>query len=434
MASPFIDWIVAHPVWTAFICLGIVLILVILILVTIWAVQKGLRVRVVTTKNTVLRNAQRQMAGTRADHSDMTIFSLKYAIGEVQLAQDATLVGTGYNNPVGAISAKLQPVEFSSKEYASFHQTEAETNTRVVWYDLMDKALLDQKLNEVSIKKGLIEQYSAKKFQFCSVNYLQPLKIKAKATFSDGTTMVTKKGHSVSTGRDASGFETFQAVADTLYTEGDAEEAIITMGNGGIFVRLAEPIELTAKQIEESRLTLIYDPYLLLRATKASGSEEKVKSTFYPTDEHGSTWHIPIMSMTPIVVGNTDHVVRDVFQIERTDTTSAVTYHVLIVLYSLQSDRLVKNASLAIVDNGVDALPMSQQMSPPQPFFMARDGDAWSLEDYKHRPLVSGLKNEATGTCNVHAYDDGGGSPQWGIYPSENNVTFTRIIAAEIVD
>lgn len=462
-------WQRARTRWMALallVCVGLTL----LILYLVHASTPGLRVQWLRPKTSALRRLHefesawqaRVLGGaTSHEHPDMTIHSLKYALTDVSLSESATLVGTGFNNPQGAITATLQS---PNVDYASFHYDAVGQHPEVKWFDMMDQAALDAALNTASIKQGFLSAYLPQTkrdangdpytapaettgvFRYLSVNYLMPIRIRAEVRFPDGTRLITRGSRSVQTGEDLNGFKTFTTVYDgTFHVPAndmtESEEVTVVMNNGGTWTELAQPIYYSESEAQSYRLTMIYDPYILLRGSHVSDGDEngeQLLASGHPhelIDTAGNQFMIPIMQNVPILLPQGAYIGREIYQVSlhTTSTSAPEPYQALIILYyTSDQPALIKGATLALMAAAGQPFPM---MNPyvPQPFRLSVSNDTWTLSDYAQRPLVSQLVRASSGTVMLHRHEMDSASP-WGfeLLATAEVHPFTRIAVDQV--
>jgi hypothetical protein len=464
-------WQRARTRWIALgvlLCIGVTL----LILYLVHASTPGLRVQWLRPKTSAVRRIHEFEAGRQArvlggatshEHPDMTIHSLKYALMDVSLSESATLEGTAFNNPRGTITATLQSPTI---DYASFHYDAVAQHPEVKWFDMMDQAALDAALNTASIKQGFLSAYLPQTkrdvngdpytapaettgvFRYLSVNYLMPIRIRAEIRFPDGSRLLTRGSRSVQTGEDLNGFKTFVTVYDGNFhvPAGDtteSEEVIVVMNNGGIWTELAEPIYYNESEAQSYRLTMIYDPYILLRGSHvsdgdASGTEMLAAGGYTNPliDTTGNQFMIPIMQNVPILLPQSAYIGREIYQIslQTLSASAPEPYQALIIVYytSDQPDR-IKGATLTLMAAAGHAFPM---MNPyvPQPFRLSvTSGNLWTLADYAQRPLVSQFERTSSGTVMLHRHETGTSSV-WGfeLLATAEVHAFTRVAVDQV--
>jgi hypothetical protein len=246
---------------------------------------------------------------------------------------------------------------------------------------MMDRTALKTALSGVKLQPNNPMKFTSSNVQFVNVDYLRPLKLKATVTFADGGRMVTREAtRSTSTGTDAAGFNQYQSEYDGNYRDGVAELSTVVMGNGGIWMRLAEPIKMDASTVKNAELVLVYDPYLNLRAQRMdTGEAPDTTGTSLMVDSVGNKWLVPIMSTIPILVPNGDQVWREVYRID-----AAIDYDVKLVLYYLKdTPTKLKGAALGVARKSTAAvLPTTVQSQLPNVFFLENEGAVWSFQDY----------------------------------------------------
>lgn len=417
------------------------------ILYAVWYFTRpNLRVRMVTaaadsvstptTPGTSHHTEKRIIGGTAFDHADLVVESLQYALTDITLAESAELIGTGFNNPKNKMSGFFQ--QFDDTFYKSFGWAEARTNTTVKWIDLMDRPTLKTILAGVKIQPDNPMNFTSANMQFVSLNYLMPLRLQAKVTFPDGGTMVTREAtRSVLVETDKSGHPVYRSEYDGDYrTTQPTELSTVTMNNGGIWLRLAEPIQMNQDTVSKSELVLVYDPYLNLRAQRMEVGETKVTSGYQAmVDTPGNQWLIPIMSTTPIVVPQGDQVWREIYRIEASSS-----YDVKLILYYLRdSPTKLKGAAMGVTrKTGATSLPVEVPSQLPNVFFLVESDGSWAFQDYQQRAMVSAFTRGDSGNCSIHCYVDGstsGGicSAHTGATAGATIVPFTKI-KAELVD
>ncbi len=377
-------------------------------------------------------------------HPSLTIKSLKYAFTHIMLAEKADLEGTGFNNPQGVLQAVLQ--EANDVDYKT-----GTTSETTKWFDVMDRTTLNAALNSTVIKQGFLEAYQPKTqkdangntyeapadttgtFNFLSVNYLRPIKLNAEMKFP-GTDhkLITLPGENKQRGTDAQGFDQFSTYVPAgsggslwrpdVNTE-TSQEATMIMGNGGTWMQLAQPIFYDQAVAQEATLTLIYDPYVLMRATHATGEDQTGEEILASTtnkyapplfDAAGNAWEVPIMSNIPVLLPKGATIQREMYRIAMPQTASLrrEVYDIIVVLYyTSDASTYLKGASITLVMGAEETtFPEAIQYMTPQPMKLAVDTSSetnkWSLLDYAGRPIVSRLKRVSGGTTTMRLHQN----------------------------
>lgn len=446
-------WIAEHRSLFILLCLAGALVLaagVVMLLFFLGVFTGGLKVRLVV----VQKRAARQVGGTAPDRKGLTIDKLEYALTGVSMAESATLAGSSFSNPQNVLRAELQTTQF---DYEAVHYTAAHTDARIQWLDLMDKAAVDRKMASVELRPraGVVGKNGSMfqpkyTFSFMSVEYLRPIKLKASADLPDGSVMYTResaeKSKEISLGTSTGAGGESHAVWGVRYDgsfvaekseDVTADLATLVMTNSVSWMQLPVPITVTADDLKNSHLALIYDPYLNLRAYARDKSEAaQPNPTGMLADAEGNEWAVPVLTNTPVLVPHGDSVVRDVYVL----SPSEKTYDILLVLYYLKNDPAVlRGANTSVVSRGTDPFPADAVTMLPGVMEMKVDGDAWSflgvteVAAKERTAFLTDFRRAASGTCVAHAVATSQGT--WGIDlgAAAVSVPYVRSVEAEAI-
>lgn len=343
--------------------------------------SKKLQVRMVPNAT----KSAKRIYGATADHAGLTIEKFEYRFTRITLAQDVKTSGTAFSDVTGTIELEIE----NDTGYNDFLWEQAKDDT-THFTDVMNPKAI----------KALIDAHppapapvAVKDISYVLINYFRPLKIQATMTLPDGTTVRTHEGDSVVTHGDNemnTGYTTMFGGDFSALTE--ASLATVVENNGGSWLKLAEPLVLNGS---DTTLYLIYDPYLNVRVNHGSlaGPTSGVDAL---VDSKGTSWHVPPMTITPVVASGADKVYRSDFRV-----LLGLGYDILVYVYYTE-ETTVKAVNMGYIESEFDAAIDTAPMSPPQVFFIRRSGARWIFEDWEHKSILDGLSlTDAASKCTV---------------------------------
>ncbi len=359
--------------------------------------------------------------------------SLKYYIRGISLCENLEIHGSGFSNPthcmtVYDIGSEDADFAYDVSEGAPTWENLAEVarthDDRFT--DLMDATQRAKLTNNVKLSAENIGTY-----QWGFINWY-PV-VKTKASISAG-------GHT---------YRTIDGVADTNYTTtsagnftsaGNAEEAVVVLGNGGSWFKAQAPLEITQADIDTGTnyaVDLTFNPDSFF---KAYSSDVSGCGTCQLKDAGGNQFSVPMLSLIPVLrkVDESTTIETYLASVSGTDGVNTDNFDLRIEVYYAKGD-----ASKAIRGVGTNTLitdltnTFVYDYSKVGYVSTANDGSI-ELQDYSQHALVSGfqLADAVNGvvTATLHCNEFGGGGFNFkGCAASETkDVSFTLTKVSEL--
>jgi hypothetical protein len=212
------------------------------------------------------------------------------------------------------------------------------------------------------------------------VNWGYPIKIKGTVTLSDGTTTLVTKDGTYSNGTSGG-----QNTATSL-TSGTAEEAVISLPNGGTWFSFQTPF--TVDETQEYSIDLVFNPDGILKG------QNSVATNNPPLKDGSNSMSIPFLNLSPVPHKTSDTVSKDTY-IALVDS-GAYHYNIRLELYYVTGDT---NKTVY----GVDVQTVARANTASDPFsdfqkvsYVEKSGTTLNLLDYQNAALISGFTMKDT--------------------------------------
>jgi hypothetical protein len=335
--------------------------------------------------------------------------SLKYYISSIQICQSMTPNGTAFTNQSGCIelfhggSDSHITSNGSTPDYAS-DMTYAKSLT-TGYIDLLDSTSLATLNGAVTLPSGSTGDY-----KWGLINWGYPIKLTGTVTMSDGTSLYTHDGTYTNYSGGNGGLNT----SATSFASGPAEEAIITLPNGGTWFAFQTPFHIDETQ--SYNIDLVFNPSGLLKAANPANTNNP------PLTDGTQSMSIPFLNLSPVPHASTDTVSKETY-IAQVDSGSSH-FDVRLELYYQTSDATktiygVDAQTIARAGTASDSYYDFQKVS-----YVTSSGGTLTFEDYNQAALISGFTRQSTAGQTTTATI--GCSASFNLAGCGTTVTFTR--------
>lgn len=348
-----------------------------------------------------LQNSDTSYATSAGGASATQLESLKYYIGEISICESLTTSGTAYSSPTNCFTVYTGPSNStlfpaggagSNPDYASMVTYASSITDGFI--DLMDSTSRDKITTGGS--SGVASAVKAGSYKWGYISWAYPIKVKATVT-AGATTLYTHPG--TTTNRSGSSALT---TASTLFTTASAEEAIVSLPNGGTWFKFQNPFVVTDADVTaktEYQLDLTFNPDNLIRGfayTGSGGSNTPSNLNYYDGTNDGThnAINVPFIDLTPVPRKSTDLTIVETYTATTLSGTTD-TFKIRLELYYNSSD-----STKSIYGATLRVLPLSstqwatdiQKIS----FVKTASDGTLSFNDYADNPIISGFTRQTT--------------------------------------
>jgi len=260
--------------------------------------------------------------------------SLKYFFTSIQICQSMTTQGTSFSNQQGCITlysgpadSTLNPNGGASGNYTA-QANYARTST-TGFIDLISPTSRATLASAYTMKSTDVGSY-----QWGLVNWAYPIKVTATISTPGVSGSALLYTHDGTTQSDSNG--NYINVASTSLSSSPAQEAVITLPNGGSWFRFQNPFVISSSDISNKTaytIDLTFDPDGIVQG-----------STVAPTNgpsiidgsiaSPGNAINAPMLDLTPVPRQTSDSTVKETY----TCTGTGWTQDLRLELYYLLSD------------------------------------------------------------------------------------------------
>lgn len=237
--------------------------------------------------------------------------SLKVKIVNVMLASNATLQGSGFQNPRDPM-LDMYGVGWGKADttISAFTEDEAK-KANAGWIDLMSASDVAMVQTTVPVLAQNIGQY-----RFAMVSIGKFIKWKVQVAMNNGVTLYTKS-NSVSTPLSQSGSTSRYLAYTGAMTNGPAEEILTQSPTDHSWFRLLRPFTVTEGDLRANKrfkLFLAFDPVGAVAGFDNTDSSTAQNGSIGMQDSAGNIINIPVMDIAAVVYKEGTTVVREVYK------------------------------------------------------------------------------------------------------------------------
>jgi hypothetical protein len=323
--------------------------------------------------------------------------SLKYQITGITICESLETTGSGFNNPNNCL-------QLYSHDDPRFHY---EINAD--WTSLADTArgtddgfvdLLDGSSRAQLASSTKLTREQARSYNYGTITWSLPIKLKAKLTMNDGSYLYTHDGPTVVETVGVDSYRSYYTAAATPLDQAPAEEAVVLLPNGGNWFKFQSPFVISEEDIEAERafvLDLVFNPDGIVKGfsdSYAMGSLSQrgtsgTSGTSAMSASHVHDITVPMLDLSPVPHRASEQVLRESYQ--GAVTLADNTFDVRIELYYVEGDE-------SGTVYGVDAKSLVNARTTSVPPELAKisfldqaaDGSL-TMSAHKHTPVISGL-------------------------------------------
>jgi hypothetical protein len=326
--------------------------------------------------------------------------SLKYQITGITICESLETSGSGFNNPNNCL-------ELYRHDDPRFHY---EINAD--WTSLADTArgtddgfvdLLDDSSRAQLASSTKLTREHAHAYNYGTITWSLPIKLKAKLTMNDGSYLYTHDGPTVVETVGVDSYRSYYTAAATPLDQAPAEEAVVLLPNGGNWFKFQSPFVISEEDIEAERafvLDLVFNPDGIVKGFSDSYAMGSL-SQRAASGSHAHDITVPMLDLSPVPHRASEQVIRESYQGSVTLADNA--FDVRIELYYVEGD-----ASGTVY--GVDAKSLVNARSTSVPpaltkisFLDAAADGSLNMSAQKHTPVITGLTRVTgeSGTTHV---------------------------------
>lgn len=290
-----------------------------------------------TSSGAALTNALRaQVRDLVGQNNLQSIYSMKYYITNIAICQKMEIDGSGYKNATGCIPlySGSNPAAFMEGDDTSLDFLPMAAAARASddgFIDLMDPISRAKLSTNTSITEDQVGSY-----QYGTINWALPIKIRADIPITGGGTFRTADGPTVSrnSGRNYTYKTTYPG---DFSTNLKATETIVMLPNGGTFFKFQKPLVISKDDVvgkSQFQLDLAFNPDGLLKgySSPGNGSDPNVSLT----DSVHNGIEVPFIDLGPIPHRSDDQVIKESYSAQVDSGLDH--FNVRIELYYLKSD------------------------------------------------------------------------------------------------
>jgi hypothetical protein len=353
------------------------------------------------TNNQVMTSATSRSAIGQTDASGL--LSYQVAITSIQLITDATITGTGLDNPQQTLTLYENPVVISDS-------TAADPATQG-FIDLLDSTALAGFTHTHTLTTA-----DAGVYQYLFITYAPYVRFNAQVSLngSGATKLYSKAGgtfiNSTTAPVPSTGQGWFTDNSGADFSSAPSALATVRVGSGGSFMKFAKPLTITTDDLANGvqlKLMLVFDPVGAITAAERNGVY--AGGAFYDMNLNGFDVPIPSLGALVSTVGKTVvmetytatiHETKSDLISDRSNSVNAWNsqwFKQRIEIYSLAEDpgTILSVQLTNLIEPSSKLSTTSTDWVAPPPvyspmYFTTTDGKL-SLQDYNHADLVGGL-------------------------------------------
>lgn len=331
-----------------------------------------------------------------ATASTENIESFKVLITQVCLYKDVQLNGSGWSSASGPLSL-FNCDSALSAGYDHFNADSARKSD-TGYINFLDT----NSVKKLSSPKSLSAMDTGA-YKYVIVNFNKPFKIRASVPSVTGTTFYTHDGPVSDSFFPNTTIPNYKTHSATLLTTSPAEEAVVTMNNGGTLFRLLNPMRVTQTDIDSNRqfnLLMFFNTNGFLYGFNnrlASGDPSGIYDTA------GNQIMVPFLDLTPVAYRKGDTVLLETYKFDINDTSVSGdhrAYDLKLDICTLREDSTnIYATSLRGLVNEHQQVPTA----PPKIFFISKDGEKYSFKNWDNSPIIDNFTRLGTVNDSSHA-------------------------------
>lgn len=367
------------------------------------------------------------------------------------LTADETLVGQATGANLESMKFRLQRVELCSEmaqgscasgpwsifsesnasNYDTFTSKEAAADD-TGYIDFMNKDSLASLGTNTVYNEGHVGSYKT-----ALVFWYRPFKIKASVPMLDGQTTLYTKSSTDFRSNGASGLDVTYETTVSGITTAPAEEGVFFLPNGGTYVHLQKPFEITEADIENKvpfKIVMAFDPDDLIKGIQRGPRTDNFLTGMADPDA-GFRIEAPFLQVAPVVARENEKIMRETYLL-RSTSGHAIAHDVRLSLYYIEEDeeKSVRAVTSTVVYNSATSSPWDA--FPQTSSITANEDGTINLLDWGGFKILGSFKRmTATGTIDNVVAEICNGSPQDGQCSGEiinGNYTYTLISIGEV--
>jgi hypothetical protein len=240
------------------------------------------------------------------------LLSLRYAIESIVLATNLSSTGSAYDL-TGAETWTIYRGTDTAGDYDSF-DSERAAEVGPDHPDYVDLMNATQRAALAQRSEPLTSTEANRDYHFVVINWKRPIFIKAQVRWNETHTLYSKAWFNKTgdCGVDTAGDCATQT--NSSLWESPAEMVPVELNNGGAWARLAQPFRPVSGAY---RVVLAFNPDGLITAAPAG----LVSTPSGLWDPEGNHMSVPFLALNPIVVGDTDVVMKEAYTLHHPVTT-----------------------------------------------------------------------------------------------------------------
>lgn len=249
-------------------------------------------------------------------------------------------------------------------------------------------------------------------YNWVSLGWAKPFRVRASASIGDGKTVYTKPGTTEFSKDDYTGYTTM--LGDVL--TGPAQTAIVMKNNGGTLFHLLKPLSLTkedlsgvkmirdtgrtesgkpidtliAVPIGQLQVMLVFNPDQFITAFDSISAENYPKKVELMGPNGVGNFTVPFLDATPVPYRKGDVISRETYLFAAQDQPrTGETMRISVDLYFNGSNIVAASTRSLVGPKG------EFPVFAPIPLYVSESSDGITLEDNKHNQIVKNLKRLA---------------------------------------